>query len=512
MRLGVSGKIFVAYTALAGVFIGSNILTLVYMHRTRARVVASQALFDVQSEMDAAWRKLNDLNNFPVRAVRRPDPTRPLLFVQADERLEAALASIELYRHDAPALPSTPSFAEFSGQILGLRSELATAKAGLGAFEATDNDADRRTFLSDLTSLTYRLDRLKRLIRKESRRIANELRADEDAAGSFATLLGVGGVLVAVGVAVSMLRTLRPLRVLRQQARDVAGGQYERRLAVASRDEIGELSREFDAMATALQERERRLIQSERLATIGRMASQIAHEVRNPLASIGLNAELLVDEVPGKDSEARRLVTAIAKEVDRLSEITESYLGFVRLPQSKKEREDFGALVSSVMAFSRAELERAGVRVDLDLQADLPDVWADESQLRQALLNLVRNAMEAMPGGGTLALRVSVNGVGDVELEVSDSGPGIPADVVNKVFDPFFTTKEKGTGLGLALVQQIVTEHGGRIEVSMERLGAVGTSFVLTLPRAPDEAPRSTASRDLVASAAVGLFADAVEK
>ena len=187
-------------------------------------------------------------------------------------------------------------------------------------------------------------------------------------------------------------------------------------------------------------------------------------------------------------------------------------MGFVRLPQSKKEREDFGALVSSVMAFSRAELERAGVRVDLDLQADLPDVWADESQLRQALLNLVRNAMEAMPGGGTLALRVSVNGVGDVELEVSDSGPGIPADVVNKVFDPFFTTKEKGTGLGLALVQQIVTEHGGRIEVAMERLGAVGTSFVLTLPRAPDEAPRSTASRDLVASAAVGLFADAVEK
>jgi two-component system, NtrC family, sensor kinase len=512
MRLGVSGKIFVAYTALAGVFIGSNILTLVYMHRTRARVVASQALFDVQSEMDAAWRKLND---FPVKAVRRPDPTRPLLFVQADERLESALASIELYRHDAPALPSSPDFAEFSGQIVDLRSELSTAKSGLGAFEASDNEVERRTFLSDLTSLTYRLDRLKRLIRKESRRIANELRADEDAARSFATLLGVGGVLVAVGVALSMLRTLRPLRVLRQQARDVAGGQYERRVAVSSRDEIGELSREFDAMATALQERERRLIQSERLATIGRMASQIAHEVRNPLASIGLNAELLVDEVPGQDSEARRLVTAIAKEVDRLSDITESYLRFVRLPQSKKESEDLGALVDSVMAFSRAELERAGVQVLLDLQPNLPDVWADESQLRQALLNLVRNAMEAMPGGGTLKLRLGMNASDEVELEVTDSGPGIPADVINKVFDPFFTTKEKGTGLGLALVQQIVTEHGGRIEVSVGRVRGAGTSFVVTLPRAPAESKRPgvTSSFDLPSSdSSDSSFSEVVEK
>jgi signal transduction histidine kinase len=484
MRIGVSGKIFGAYTALAAVFIGSNVLTLVYMHRTRARVEASQALFDVQSEMDAAWRKLNDLNNFSSRSLRRPDPTRPLLFAQSDERLAAALAAIALYANDAPALPSAPNFGEFQGQIQALRTELATAKSGFGAFEASSDESQRRTYLSELTSLTYRLDKLKRLIRRESRRIAAELRADEDAARSLATLLGLGGVVVAVGVALSMLRTLHPLRVLRQQARDVAGGQYERRLAVNSRDEIGELSREFDAMATALQERQRRLIQSERLATIGRMASQIAHEVRNPLASIGLNAELLVDEVPGKESEARRLVTAIAKEVDRLSDITESYLRFVRLPQSKKEREDLGALVASVMAFSRAELERSGVRVSLDVQADLPEVWADESQLRQALLNLVRNAMEAMPGGGALALRLAKAVTGEVVLTVADSGPGIPAEMVTKVFDPFFTTKEKGTGLGLALVQQIVTEHGGRIDVHV----ADGTSFVVTLPPVPEDA------------------------
>ncbi|MCG5055884.1 MAG: HAMP domain-containing protein [Myxococcales bacterium] len=478
MRLGVSGKIFLAYTALAAMLVGSSVLTLVYMHRTRARVVASQALFDVQLEMDAAWRKLND---FPKTATRRPDPTRPLLFVQADERIEAALAAIALYGEDAPGLPGAPDFARFTDQIRQLREELAHARSKLGAFEATEDAEERRRFTSDLTNLTYRLDRLKRVIRRESRRIAAELRADEEAARSLAMLLGLGSAVVAVMVALSMMRTLRPLRVLRQQAREVAGGHYDRRLGVASRDEIGELAREFDAMAIALQERENRLIQSERLATIGRMASQIAHEIRNPLASIGLNAELLGDEVQAGDEEARRLVSSIAREVDRLSEITESYLRFVRLPQARREREDLGSIVHSVVAFSRAELERAGVKVSVNVALGLPDVIAGEAQLRQALLNLVRNAMEAMPDGGALTLTLQRRGEDQLALEVCDSGPGIPAELVDKIFDPFFTTKERGTGLGLALVQQIVVEHGGSIEVR----SAEGTCFVVTFPVAP---------------------------
>lgn len=474
MHLGVSGKILLAYAALAVVFVGSSALTFRYTHRTRARVVASQALFDVQLELDAAWRKLNQ---FPRQNTRRPDPTRPLLFSQADEGLKAALGAIATYQEDAPALPRAPDFDHFTAQLRGLRVELGQALAKLGAYEASDKEIERRTFETDLANLTVKLDGLKKTMGRERRRIANELRADEEAARNMAMLLVLGGVVVAVGVAVSMLRTLRPLRVLRQQAREVAGGRYDRRLGVASRDEIGELSREFDAMASALQEREHRLIQSERLATIGRMASQIAHEIRNPLASIGLNAELLGDEFP--DGEARRLVASIAAEVDRLSEITESYLRFVRLPQSKRESEDLGALLASVIAFTRAELERAGVRVTLDVAPNLPDVWGGESQLRQALLNLVRNAMEAMPEGGALTLRLGQTDQGELELRVSDTGSGIPEAVMTKIFDPFFTTKEKGTGLGLALVQQIVVEHGGRVEVHSNN---TGTTFVVTLP------------------------------
>src|SRR4029077_6971719 len=150
------------------------------------------------------------------------------------------------------------------------------------------------------------------------------------------------------------------LATLRAHARRLGGGDYSQRTGVTSSDEIGDLAREFDAMADAMQEREQRLIRSERLATVGRMAAHIAHEVRNPLASIGLNAELLGDEIVDRGEEARRLVTSIIGEVDRLTEITETYLRFARLPRPKLERESLGAIVTSVVEMSRGELSQAG--------------------------------------------------------------------------------------------------------------------------------------------------------
>src|SRR6185295_14822053 len=193
---------------------------------------------------------------------------------------------------------------------------------------------------------------------------------------------------------------------------------------------------------------------SERLATVGRIAAQITHEIRNPLASIGLNAELLGDELPPA-SEGRRLLTSISAEVDRLSEITESYLRFVRLPKPELEPEDPGALVASVLEFARAELAQAGIRLELDLQPGVPEIAADENQIRQALLNLVRNAREAMAATKGGRLRVSVTHANArVRIAVTDSGSGIAAEDLGKIFDPFFSTKEQGTGLGLALVQQ----------------------------------------------------------
>jgi signal transduction histidine kinase len=212
------------------------------------------------------------------------------------------------------------------------------------------------------------------------------------------------------------------------------------------------------------------------------MASHITHEIRNPLASLGLNVELLADEVGADNQEARKLVTSIGNEIDRLSEITETYLRFVRLPKPKVDREDLGAIATSVLEFSRGELTLAGITLDIRIEPNLPEVAADESQLRQALLNLVRNAKEAMPSGGRIQLDVGRAPDGQVRLVLADSGPGISPEYLTNIFEPFFSTKAKGTGLGLALVQQIIGEHGGRIEVDCPQSG--GTSFTILLPAA----------------------------
>jgi signal transduction histidine kinase len=313
-----------------------------------------------------------------------------------------------------------------------------------------------------------------------SLRSSQHIVAVEQRAVDVALMLGGVGLLFAVGAALFMWRTLRPLLVLRLHARQIAGGDYGRRIVVPSRDEIGDLAREFDAMGRAIEERERRLIRSERLATVGRMAAQITHEIRNPLASLGLYVELLGDELAADDEEARRLVASIGNEIDRLSEITETYLRFVRLPRPKLEREDLGAIATAVMEFARAELSKSGIALELSVAAGLPEVAADENQIRQALLNLVRNAREAMPSGGTLRVEVAAGAPGQVRLSIADTGPGIAPEHLGKIFDPFFSTKEKGTGLGLALVQQILAEHGGRVEVSSPIAG--GTVFTFTLP------------------------------
>lgn len=227
---------------------------------------------------------------------------------------------------------------------------------------------------------------------------------------------------------------------------------------------------------------ERRLLRSERLAAIGRMSSQITHEVRNPLNSMSLNVEMLEEELAGAGGEAKTLLTAIAAEIERLTEITEGYLGFARLPRPRLERTPTNAVVDGLLKFVREEAESAGVKVESDFTSDVPDVLADENQLRQALLNVVRNAVQAMkPAGGHLRVGTRSAGAG-VEMVFSDDGPGISPKDLARIFDPFFSTKTEGTGLGLPLTQQIIEEHGGTIACASEP--GRGTTFTIRLPAA----------------------------
>ena len=496
MRLGVSAKILIAYAVLLCMLAASSLFTLFYLRRGRQELAANQRRLEVQVAVDASLRSLEDFAK--MRAAEGTGSTLGLTsrvaaqngIASARQNLRDALDAIDRYFKEEGHLTRREEFAGYRRDITELDARVVGAAAALGSSELAAGDsteADR-----SLANLLSRFHSLKNNLRGQGKQIAEQLSDNERRAIEIAFALSGLGLLLAVGAALVMLRTLRPLRVLREHTRQIAGGDYARRTAIASRDEIGDLAREFDAMAAAIEEREHRLIRSERLATVGRMAAHITHEIRNPLASLGLNVELLGDEVGPNNQEARKLVSSIGKEVDRLSEITENYLRFVRLPKPKLERLDLGAVATSVLEFAASELAQAKVAWEIKLDPQLPEVVADESQLRQALLNLVRNAKEAMAGGGHLRIEVGQGGEGQVRLQFADSGSGISPENLAKIFEPFFSTKAKGTGLGLALVQQIVSEHGGRIEVDCPRGG--GTRFTILLPVAKLVAPASADS------------------
>ena len=309
-------------------------------------------------------------------------------------------------------------------------------------------------------------------------------------------VLGLSALALFVGVLVTWAsqRALSPIRVLTEAAQRLGRvGPESVTVPEAGGDELALLAHEFNAMAQRLAARERELraqgealVRSERLAAIGRIAAQITHEIRNPLSSISLNAEELGERAP----EARDLCEAIVREVDRLAAITEEYLRFARLPKPQMGRHDVNEAVRDLLEFVRPELDAGQVRLSLQLGPGLPPVHADVAQVRQLLLNLVRNAREAMTRGGALTVTTR-GGEGCVEIEVRDTGPGIPPERQKRIFDPFFTTKERGTGLGLAMAQEIAQEHGGHLRC--ESTPGEGTAFTLRLPAAPTRAEDAAA-------------------
>ena len=220
---------------------------------------------------------------------------------------------------------------------------------------------------------------------------------------------------------------------------------------------------------------EERLLQAERLATVGRFASQIAHEIRNPLSSISLNVEMLEDEVQGSE-EARRLIRAVLKELDHLNDIVGEYLQFSRFPKPNLKKGSVDATINELA--HRVKLP-AAITLESQLASPSPEIWLDEGLLRRAIDNLVRNAVESIDGSGKIRIETEV-----IErflvIRVRDTGIGIPPEAQEQLFEPFYTTKSQGTGLGLATTQQIIFEHNGHIQV--ESKPGQGSTFSIYLP------------------------------
>lgn len=203
---------------------------------------------------------------------------------------------------------------------------------------------------------------------------------------------------------------------------------------------------------------------SSRLAAIGRLTSGVAHEIKNPLNSIALRLELLRSRVLPELPEAEKEIDVIAQEIVRLDRVVRTFLDFTRPVELQTEELDLARLAAELAALLRPEAEQQGVALELEGLEEPAIVRGDAGLLKQALLNVLRNGLEAMPGGGRLAVRLR-KAEGQAELEIADTGPGIPAEFRDKIFHLYFTTKKNGTGIGLAMTYRAVQLHNGSIEI-----------------------------------------------
>jgi two-component system sensor kinase FixL len=234
---------------------------------------------------------------------------------------------------------------------------------------------------------------------------------------------------------------------------------------------------------TEYKEMEDRVLHTERLAAVGNTMTHIAHEIKNPLLIIGGFARQLI-KLPGLDDKARHKLSIIAEEVSQLEEMVAEMREFVRRPPAVKRPGQIGAALTEALELFQDTFADHRVTVRRVEETPLPPVTFDPKQVHQVLINLFKNALEAMPQGGEITVTSRVKGA-NAEISIADTGAGIAPEVAGKIFQPYFTTKEKGTGLGLAICQGIISEHGGVI--SVDSTPGQGTTFTMQLPL--NEAP-----------------------
>ncbi|HEY1958655.1 MAG TPA: ATP-binding protein [Polyangiaceae bacterium] len=381
---------------------------------------------------------------------------------------------------------------DFSGDLASIETEVDGDKPGLGRLLAAAFEGDKDSINREIVQVgaiehdgDKRLHTLADRVSSSMEQLSSDAKVRERR--SVYALVALAILTLAVGAFVSLRvrRMLTPLAAVTERAQVVARGDLTPREPPEGDDEITELAATFERMVDAVGRARTQALSNERLAAIGKMAAHVTHEIRNPLSSIGLNVEMLEEEIPAEQGEARKLVGAISREVGRLEQLSEEYLRVARLPSPRMEAEDVAALVRDVASFVKLEMERAGCTVEVTVAEKAPPALFDEAQLRQALLNLLRNAREAMPSGGTIDVGVRAEGM-SVVVTVDDRGSGIGDDVRARIFDPFFSTKGEGTGLGLAITRQIVEAHGGTISCASRDGG--GTTFKIALPIAPARA------------------------
>ncbi len=292
-----------------------------------------------------------------------------------------------------------------------------------------------------------------------------------------------------IGLAVHRF-VARPAKLLSKATTLIASGQLQHRIPIVGDDEMGQLAKAFNEMTEklrfhihALTETQEKLFHAQRLAAVGKMAAGVAHEVNTPLTIILNDASLLLRDA-SKGSREEEDLRVIVTEAKRCGQVINGLLEFARADKPQRRTADLNEIVRETLLLASHQAIIQNVTVHVNLRAELPRVRVDVHQLKQVFLDIISNAIQAMPDGGSLIIESDVPPVGDfARVSFTDTGCGIPEENVEKIFQPFFTTKDatRGTGLGLAICDEIVRKHGGRIGV--RSIVGKGTCFTVELPR-----------------------------
>jgi two-component system, NtrC family, nitrogen regulation sensor histidine kinase NtrY len=319
-------------------------------------------------------------------------------------------------------------------------------------------------------------------------------RGEQVTLANFIRTLGVlvGGAGIALGILLSLwvsARVSRPIAQLAAAAQQVAAGHWNTRVEVRSRDEVGQLAQNFNDMTRQLAEQRDKLVQTERVAAWRELARRLAHELKNPLFPLQLTIENLQrarQQRPEQFDEIFAESTATLRgEIENLKTVVARFSDFSKMPTPQLQAVNLNEVVRSAVRLYDAQFhtaDRPAITPELYLDESLPAIQADPDLLHRALSNLILNSLDAMAAGGTLTVRTAERD-GMARVEISDTGAGLTAEECQRLFTPYYTTKRQGSGLGLAVVQSIVSDHQGKISVESET--GVGSTFRIDLPIRP---------------------------
>jgi signal transduction histidine kinase len=293
--------------------------------------------------------------------------------------------------------------------------------------------------------------------------------------------VAIMGILLAY---ILVKQILGPIRQLALETAPANPGPQVPDEVKALSSRVHSLIEDVDQAQTELERSQEHLLQSGKWAMVGKLAAGVAHSIRNPLTSVNMRLFSLKRSLAMSDSQQEDF-QVIAEEIRHIDTIVRNFLEFSRPPKLKMQRVSPSDVVDMALVLLRHRLESYGVEVKMSRTERLPEIWADPDQLKEVLVNLMLNACEVMVGGGAITIREEIKGDSPlgpvVVIRVSDTGPGIPESVRDKVFQPFFSTKEEGTGLGLSIATRIIEDHGGRLELESKK--NEGATFIITLPQ-----------------------------